>query len=261
ALNSIVFLLIGLDSSLTSLTGYWREILAAVAAVILARVIVVYGVSGLLRRTRERVPPGWPAVLAWGGVRGALSIVLALSLPRDLPHRDQLVVMTVGVVLASILVQGLTMAPLLRWLGLATSAGSRDHDRARAELRVSSLALREIEAMREGHTISPDDARRLSEPYHRRATQAQTRLEALQSADPRVRTGRLLQAVRHLLAFERDAASEDLRQDVIVPDTHDELAADVAARLLRLEAGNFTDPAELLGDGLSPKGGTTSPGA
>ena len=56
-------------------------------------------------------------VLWWGGLRGALGLALALSLPDSLPHRDVIVVSTFAVVAFSIVVQGLTMPPLLRTLG------------------------------------------------------------------------------------------------------------------------------------------------
>ena len=56
-------------------------------------------------------------MLTWGGLRGALSMVLALGLPPEFPRRDLLVTMTFGVVLVSILIQGATAGPLLRALG------------------------------------------------------------------------------------------------------------------------------------------------
>jgi CPA1 family monovalent cation:H+ antiporter len=247
ALNSMVFLLIGFEVSFSALGGYWREILAAAAAVIIARFGVVHVVSALLRGSPERLPPGWTTVLAWGGVRGALSIVLALGLPRDLPHRDQIVTMAVGVVLTSILLQGMSMAPLLRRLGLVRrSEAAGDYAQARAELRVSSLALGEVQALLASHAISAQDAERLSMPYHERMRQAQGRMEALQASEVDLPRARRLQAVRHLLAFERDRASDDLRHDMMVLGTHERISRDIATRLLRLESGTFEDPADLL---------------
>jgi CPA1 family monovalent cation:H+ antiporter len=58
-------------------------------------------------------------VLTWGGLRGGLSMVLALSLPSDFPHRELILHMTFGVVLLTLLVQGLSIKPLLRRVGLA----------------------------------------------------------------------------------------------------------------------------------------------
>jgi CPA1 family monovalent cation:H+ antiporter len=124
ALNSVVFLLIGFEVSPSALLAAWPEILLAFVVVVVARAVVVYGVGGLLNRTRERIPSSWLAVMTWGGLRGALSMVLALALPFDFPNRDLLITLTFGVVLLSILAQGLTMQPLLRRVGLALTGDS-----------------------------------------------------------------------------------------------------------------------------------------
>ena len=124
ALNSVVFLLIGFEVSPSALLAAWPEILLAFVVVVVARALVVYGVGGLLNRTTERIPSNWLAVMTWGGLRGALSMVLALALPFDFPNRELLITLTFGVVLLSILVQGLTMQPLLRRVGLALNGDS-----------------------------------------------------------------------------------------------------------------------------------------
>lgn len=254
ALNSVVFLLIGLDVAIGSLASYWSEILVAAAAVIAARIGVVYAVTTLLRKTSERVPVAWTNVLAWGGIRGALSIVLALSLPRDLPHRDQLVTMTVGVVLASILMQGLTMTPLLRRLGLVkTDPTARAYELARTELRTSSLALKEIDQMLERHTISSLDATRLRQPYQERLNNARQEIDALHSSESDLTETRRELAVRHLLALEQDTVNQDLRDGVIMRGTHTELARGVAGRLVHLESGTYADAADLLARRDTPR--------
>ncbi|HEY4954910.1 MAG TPA: sodium:proton antiporter [Gemmatimonadaceae bacterium] len=121
ALNSVIFLLIGTEVSASALLRAWPEITIAFLAVVIARGAVVFAVGGVLSRTRERVPRSWLAVMTWGGLRGALSMVLALSLPFDFPNRELLVTLTFGVVVLSILVQGLTMQRLLWKVGLAES--------------------------------------------------------------------------------------------------------------------------------------------
>jgi monovalent cation:H+ antiporter, CPA1 family len=119
ALNSIVFLLIGFEVSTSAVISEWAEILVAFVVVVVARAAVVFGVGALLARTSERLPTSWLSVMTWGGLRGALSMVLALSLPYDFPNRDLLITLTFGVVVLSILVEGLTMQRLLRAAGLA----------------------------------------------------------------------------------------------------------------------------------------------
>jgi CPA1 family monovalent cation:H+ antiporter len=121
ALNSLVFLLIGFQARVSQLFVAWRVILVAYVVVTVIRVVATYAITAIMPE-RERLPRGWTAVLAWAGLRGSLSMVLALSLSAAMPQREMIVDMTVGVVVLSILVQGITVSPLLRWLGLETSA-------------------------------------------------------------------------------------------------------------------------------------------
>jgi len=148
ALNSLVFLLIGFEVRLESLAASWRAILVAFLAVSVGRGVVVAAVGLLFKRTRERIPRAWVPVLTWGGLRGGLSMVLVLGLPRTFPYRDLLATMTFGVVILSILVQGLTMAPLLRRLGIVRAQSTRAaYQRAQGELQVANAALEELERM------------------------------------------------------------------------------------------------------------------
>lgn len=116
--NSVVFLLIGVDVETMPFTVYGLSMLAVVIAIVLlARALTVYPLSALFFPTRWRITFGEQHVLWWGGLRGALALALALSLPESLALRDEVVVATFGVVAFSIVVQGLTMPPLLRALG------------------------------------------------------------------------------------------------------------------------------------------------
>ena len=119
AFNSIVFLLIGLAVPIRQLLQSWRPILLAFFAVTVGRAVVVAAATLLLRPSAERIPWRYSVVLTWGGLRGALSMVLALAIPESFPSRDLIVSMTFGVVLLSIVVQGATTGPLLKWLGLS----------------------------------------------------------------------------------------------------------------------------------------------
>lgn len=109
-LNSIVFLLLGLQVHVRALADAWLPILLAYLAVAIGRSIMIFGVSALLRPTRERLEEGWSFILMIGGLRGALSMVLALSLPTDFPARTEIVTLTFGVVVISILLQGTATA-------------------------------------------------------------------------------------------------------------------------------------------------------
>ena len=123
--NSVVFLLIGVDVETMPFTVYGLSMLAVVIAIVLlARALTVYPLSALFFLTRWRISAGEQHVLWWGGLRGALALALALSLPESLALRDEVVVATFGVVAFSIVVQGLTMPPLLRALGFMPGDGA-----------------------------------------------------------------------------------------------------------------------------------------
>jgi CPA1 family monovalent cation:H+ antiporter len=117
AANGFVFLLLGKEVELPRLISHALPIVLAWVALTIARVVVVFVVERLLSRTREGIPPRWRAVLSWGGLRGALSMVLALGISARLPERELVVDLTFGVVLLTVLVQGPTMAAVLRWAG------------------------------------------------------------------------------------------------------------------------------------------------
>jgi CPA1 family monovalent cation:H+ antiporter len=116
--NSVVFLLIGADVATIPFSVVGAASLAlAVASVLSARAITVYPLSSLFLASRWKISWREQHVLWWGGLRGALALALALSLPADLPQRDEIVAITFAVVAFSIVVQGLTMPLLLGALG------------------------------------------------------------------------------------------------------------------------------------------------
>src|SRR5712692_5318432 len=118
-MNSLVFLLIGLEIHVRELLQSWASVLLAIGVVFLGRALSVYLLVPLSNRFAEKIPLRWQHVAVWGGLRGALALALALSLTTAFPYRRQILNLTFGVVIFSILVQGLTIKPLVRILKLA----------------------------------------------------------------------------------------------------------------------------------------------
>jgi CPA1 family monovalent cation:H+ antiporter len=115
-INSLVFLLIGLEVRIGVLAHSWRIILIAIGAVLVGRIASVYILVPTSNLMSERIPFRWEHIAVWGGLRGSLALAMALSLGVSLPYRDEILVLTFGVVVFSILVQGLTIKPLVRGL-------------------------------------------------------------------------------------------------------------------------------------------------
>lgn len=125
-LNAVLFVLIGLEVLALAVTGkYLLAGLGAIPIVLAARLVSVAGPLTLLGRL-GRFGHGTLRILTWGGLRGGISVALALSIPastlegevkHSVPERDVLVALTYVVVVFSILVQGLSIGPLARrWL-------------------------------------------------------------------------------------------------------------------------------------------------
>jgi CPA1 family monovalent cation:H+ antiporter len=127
-LNAILFVLIGLEILVLTLsTQYILAGLLAIPLVLLARAVSVGVPIAAMRRFRS-FSPGVVSILTWGGLRGGISVALALSLPHG-ETRDLLVTVTYIVVVFSILGQGLTLAPVIR-----ANARRAEIEMARTEL-------------------------------------------------------------------------------------------------------------------------------
>ena len=119
-----VFVLVGVSIALPTLVHAAGPIAWGVVAILVARAIVVYGLlGGASQLVRRPLRPAWLHVLFWAGLRGAVSVALALSLPADLPNRDLLQAITFGVVLFTLLVQGTTATWLVRRVGASIAGG------------------------------------------------------------------------------------------------------------------------------------------
>ncbi len=120
-LNALLFVLLGLEVLVVSAeAGALAAGVLMIPLVLLARLISV-GLPVAILRPLRRFSPGAVRVLTWGGLRGGVSVALALSLPPG-PERDLIVTLTYVVVVFSVLVQGLTVGPVVRVL---TGSGER----------------------------------------------------------------------------------------------------------------------------------------
>jgi Na+:H+ antiporter len=252
ALNSIVFLLVGLRVHIGELVQSWEIILAAYGAVTLARAGIVFSVSMLNRTNLSRKwPLSWSTIITWGGMRGSLSMVLALALPAALPQRDLLITVTFGVVLLSILIQGLTMGPLLRKLGIiGRQEARRKYQLERGELRMIQAALNEIDHMERLHLAPSSVLKQMREEYEKRSQEAAAAVEDLQLHQEDLRAEEASRARRQVLLAEKEEVLSDYHRGTLAAEAYNSLLGAVDARLAALDRG---EPASKPADGKGPR--------
>ena len=121
--NALVFLLVGVTITMDMFTERWLAMLIGIAGVIIARAIGIFTFVPLLSRILpvDAIPRSYQAVMFWGGLRGAVTLALALSLPTTLDYWWTIQSIAFGVVLFTLFIQALTIGPLIRHYNLNNS--------------------------------------------------------------------------------------------------------------------------------------------
>jgi CPA1 family monovalent cation:H+ antiporter len=217
-LNGLAFILIGLQLPiiLDGLRGYTNGQLfwygAAVSlAVILVRIAWVfpatYGPRLASRSIRERDPaPPWRnvVVLSWAGMRGVISLAAALALPFDVPQRDLILFLTFAVILATLVLQGLSLPFLIRALGLEDD-GSVEREEVRARIESADAALARLEELTGEEWVREDTAERVRGMYGYRRSRFVARKMGVDEDGYEERSQSYQRLSRELLLAQRNA--------------------------------------------------------
>jgi CPA1 family monovalent cation:H+ antiporter len=231
--NSLVFILIGLQVNIPSLINSWQPILWAIVGVIVARLLVVYPLSWIMNRLGEPISLRWQHILAWGGLRGALSLALALSLPVTFgPDRSLLLEMAFGVVLFTLLVQATTMHPLVHFLGIVTRNPAQiEYEMRQAELTASRAAEAHMERRYREGLISAHAWELLKPTLQEQNAELAKAVRAFLKSEPLVEAEELDLAQREILRAKRSTYNGLRRDGVISEDAFSTLVAQVDADL------------------------------
>jgi CPA1 family monovalent cation:H+ antiporter len=232
-INSLVFLLIGIEVHVAQILESWWTILMAIGAVLLGRVLVVYLLSPLSGRFGEPIPTRWNPVMVWGGLHGSVSIALALSLPETFPHRSTLLTLCFGVVAFSIVVQGLTMKPLLHWLGIIEEVDSA-YSMQKAKQLILGASSVELAHLRATRAVSPDVFLSLSKEIEIRAVELESGVRAIQEANPELVEEEIRQARLRMLAAERSALQRGVIEGIVPQEISEHILAEAAEEIDRL---------------------------
>lgn len=239
--NSLVFLLIGLDVNLREIGANLLPITIALAAVLLSRALVVYGLMALANLSSNKVSLAYRHVLFWGGLRGAISLALALSLPLALADREILRVMTFGVVLFTLLAQGTTMQFLLRRLGIGIAPPLElEYERRHGRLIAAQAAFRRIKEMYLGNLFSLTIWKQIEPELQKQVEIALNAQNELLEKHPELQLEEREDAHREGLNAQRAALAKMLSSGLISDAVYEELVTEVDESIADLINGDST---------------------
>jgi CPA1 family monovalent cation:H+ antiporter len=194
--NSLVFLLIGTQADLSKMATMVVPILIAFGVVNAARLAAL-----LMLAPFSQIPRRWLPVVFWSGLRG--SIAMALGMALALPEREELLLITFGVVLLSLFVQGLTVKPLLQRLGIVSRQGPLlEYESRLGELMAHERALALLQKSQARYHISQEVFDEQAEPLQRSIERLRAEMLQYQTAEvlheQRREAGNLVAAAQRL---------------------------------------------------------------
>jgi monovalent cation/hydrogen antiporter len=249
AVSGLLFAFLGVELTsvleTTSLLGDGGTLVVAVAVIgvlVGSRAAAMFTASTMVgrraRRTGSPVPYGWreSAVASWAGMRGVVTVATALALPETtddgsaFPDREEVVLVALLVVLVTLVLQGLTLAPLIRRLGVATQGDPRA-DVRRLQRMVTEVALEEV---RRADDV-PDEVR--AAVLHQYESRLAYRGQVQDLVDGTAGGDHAGEQLRALLSrateAEREAVLDARHTGRVSPAAADDVMFDVEARALR----------------------------
>ncbi|MBI9046351.1 MAG: Na+/H+ antiporter [Anaerolineaceae bacterium] len=224
--NAFVFLYIGLKVEVSLLVDNIVPILWAILAVLVARFISTFGISFIGRG----VPKKWKPVIFWGGLRGAISLALVLSLPESLPYREQLQAMAFGVVLFSILIEGSTMGTIINRLGIAKiNPIHAQYKLKQAQAIALQAAQNRLQKMNKEGLLSDPTWEIIKPSFNKRIANLADAIGEMLIKDTSLQDEELVTACREALNVQRTTYSQLMRENLITEESYNQLVAQIDA--------------------------------
>ena len=215
-LNALVFTLVGLQLSgiLDTLTGISAARLTWYAVLVTGTVIVTRIVwLPIFARRSHGKPFTHTFLISWAGMRGAVSLAAALAIPlatdagSPFPHRDLIIFLTFTVILGTLVLQGLTLPAVIRWLRIEPDHSEEEED-AQARIRAAEAALARLEELAAEDWVRDDTVERMRGLYNFRRNRFSSRFDGESDGAIEEQSQAYQRLRRELLDAERAAITE-----------------------------------------------------
>lgn len=200
--NALIFLLVGLSVNLSALADSLGMLAVVILAMLVSRAVITFGLIPITCKLPGAVPINgkYQTAIFWGGLRGAIALAIVLSLD-DFQYKELFTALVTGAVLFTLLVKGLTMETLVRWLGLDQPPLSDRLAREEGQLNATKAALRDIPSLQRGGLFSARIASQLEKRCQKRIKNIEHHILSLRKEE-------LDESAEEKLLFLRSLAAE-----------------------------------------------------
>ena len=228
--NALIFLMVGLQIDLVVLWESVDLIALVVVAMLISRAIVIFTVVPLIGRMPGAEPIGMPfqSVMYWGGLRGAIALAIVLALP-PFDYKDTLISLVMGAVLFTLVVQGLSIEKLVKFLGLDALSLSDSLAKLEGDKNARVEGLKRLNSLVSSGLFSQRIADNLREKSEQSLSELGAEIEALNSTMTKVEMAKIL-AMR-CLAREKTRFYELFSDGLINESAYRELEHTIAVQI------------------------------
>lgn len=206
--NSLLFLIMGMliwqvQGLIAPMFG---SILIVVGTVLLARALITYLLVPIVNFLfpKERITVAWMHVIQWSGLRGALVMALVLTLPPELPYYNEILIFSVSVIFVTIVLNGITMEPLLSLLGIKKLSIAEAFEYDEAKVLIDKKVTEKFDDMLKKKFIQPDVHKRMKAVFKDDADERLKEIHTMLHTDPRLTDTEVAKLIkRHLFGVER----------------------------------------------------------
>ncbi|MBN2383135.1 Na+/H+ antiporter [bacterium] len=238
--NSLLFLLIGLEARPDNLIQNWKMIVLIFVLLVVFRSAAVYGLFAGLRSFRSVPPYSWLHVINWGGLRGSIPIALALGLPLSFNFstghttmtRTDIISIVFGVVLLSLLLQGLSIKKIVNNLGLAGLSGApRTYQHLRGRIIATQAAHETIQLLRRKGEISEQIYDKINQELEMMAQEYGLEMKGFLAEHNDLHAAEYATITRSLLLDQRSALQEAAQRGILSEHVTTDLIREIDTRL------------------------------